>query len=124
MQDRIQINGVWYVREDISEQKDIKVTYSKSCHYENDDYVWEATKLMKDDEISYYPDIDIKFTDKRIKPWKEDYWDNNLWMVAVMNDDPDAIKEVRESESMCEQGIKEFKLFLKKLEENFWLKTS
>jgi len=60
MQDRIQINGVWYVREDISkeEEKDIEVTYSMSCHYENDDYVWEATRLMKDDEISYYPDID------------------------------------------------------------------
>ena len=121
MQDRIQINGVWYVREDISkeEEKDIEVSYSMSCHYENDDYVWEATRLMKDDEISYYPDIDIKFTDKRTKPWKEEYWDNNTWMVGVMNDDPNAIKEARES--MCEQGIKEFKLFLKKLEENFWL---
>ena len=122
MQDRIQINGVWYVREDISEQKDIEVTYSMNCHYENDDYFWEATRLMKDDEISYYPDIDIKFTDKRTKPWKEEYWDNNTWMVGVMNDDPDAMKDARES--MCEKGIKEFKLFLKKLEENFWLKTS
>ena len=120
MQDRIQINGVWYVREDISEeQKDIEVTYSMSCHYETDDYFWEATRLMKDDEISYYPDIDIKFTDKRNKPWKEEYWDNNTWMVGVMNDDPDAMKDARET--MCEQGIKDFKLFLKKLEENFWL---
>ena len=122
MQDRIQINGVWYVREDISEQKDIEVTYSMNCHYETDDYFWEATRLMKDDEISYYPDIDIKFTDKRTKPWKEEYWDNNTWMVGVMNDDPDAMKDAREG--MCEQGIKDFKLFLKKLEENFWLKTS
>jgi len=124
MQDRIQINGVWYVREDISkeEEKDIQVYYAMTCTYENNDYCWEATRLLKDDGISYYPDIDIKFIDKRIKPWKEDHWDSNLWMVGVMNDDPDAMKDARES--MCEQGIKEFKLFLKKLEENFWLKTS
>jgi hypothetical protein len=121
MENRIQINGVWYVREDISkeEQEDIEVTYSMSCHYETKDYFWEATRLLKEDGISYYPDIDIKFTDKRNKPWKEDHWDGNAWMVAVMNNDPDAMKEARES--MCEQGIKEFKLFLNKLEENFWL---
>ena len=122
MENRIQINGVWYVREDISEQKDIEVKYSMSCHYENDDYVWEATRLMKDDEISYYPDIDIKFTDKRNKPWKEEYWDNNTWMVGVINDDPDAMKDARES--MCPSGVKTFQLFLNKLKENFWLKTS
>jgi hypothetical protein len=122
MQDRIQINGVWYVREDISQQEDIEVTYSMSCHYETKDYFWEATRLLEDDGLAYYPDIDIKFTDKRTKPWKEDHWDSNLWMIGVMNNDPDSMKDARES--MCEQGIKEFKLFLKKLEEEGWLKTS
>ena len=124
MENRIQINGVLYVREDISQQeeKDIQVYYAKTCTHENDDYCWEATKLMKDDGISYYPDIDIKFTDKRIKPWKEEHWDNNTWMVGVMNNDPDSMEDARES--MCDEGVKTFKLFLKKLEEEEWLKTS
>ena len=125
MQDRIQINDVWYVREDIAnnqEVEDFELSFSSSAMYETKDYCWEATRLMKDDGISYYPDIDIKFTDKRIKPWKEDHWDNNTWMVGVMNNDPDSIEHAREC--MCGKGIKTFKLFLKKLEENFWLKTS
>ena len=122
MENRIQINGVWYVREDISQQEDIEVTYSMSCHYEDDDYFWEATRLMKENEISYYPDIDIKFTDKRTKPWKEDHWDSNPWMISVMNNDPEALKDARES--MCDEGVKTFQLFLNKLKEEEWLKTS
>jgi len=118
-QNRIQINGMWYIREDLSENKDIEVSYSMSCLYESDDYCWEATRLMKDDEVSYYPGIDIKFTDKREKPWKEEHWDGNGWMVAVMKNGPDAVKSARES--MCEQGVKDFKLFLNKLKEIKWL---
>jgi hypothetical protein len=124
MENRIQVNGVWYVREDISEQekKDIEVTYAMTCTYENDKYCWEAKRLMEDDGISYYSDIDIKFTDKREKPWKEEHWDNNEWMINVMNNESNAIEDAEES--MCREGIKEFRFFLKKLEANSWLETS
>jgi len=122
MQDRIEINGVWYIREDLSNNRkeNIEVTYSMSCHYEDDDYFWEATRLLKEDGITYYPDIDIKFTDKRTKPWKEDHWDSNPWMISVMNNDPEALKDAREC--MCPSGVKTFQLFLNKLKEEGWLK--
>jgi len=122
MQDRIEINGVWYIREDLSnnQKENIEVTYSMSCQYEDDDYFWEATRLLKEDGITYYPDIDIKFTDKRTKPWKEDHWDSNPWMISVMNNDPEALKDAREC--MCPSGVKTFQLFLNKLKEEGWLK--
>ena len=124
MQDRIEINGVWYVREDLSnkeEEKDIEIHYSVEASYEDDKYCFVASRLSKNEELtSFYEDIDIKFTDKRIKPWKEDYWDNNLWMRNVLNNDSEALKELKED--MCNDGIRTFKMFLKKLKENDWLK--
>lgn len=119
---RIEINGVWYVREDVVDKQveDFELVFSLQAMYEDDKYCWEATRLMKDDRNSYYPDIDIKFTDKRVKPWKEEYWDGNGWLNNVLTNDSDAIKGAKES--MCDNGIKTFKIFLNKLKEEGWLK--
>ena len=123
MQDRIEINGVWYIREDLAntQEEDLELSFSLQAMYENDKYCWEATRLYKENsQTDFYDDIDIKFTDKKIKPWKEEHWDNNSWMKGVMNNDPESLKEARES--MCEDGIKTFKLFLNKLQEEGFLK--
>ena len=61
--DKIQIDDVWYIREDQSEKK-LDVTNFIGCVYENDEYAWEATKIYKDDDKTFYPDVSIKFTDK------------------------------------------------------------
>jgi hypothetical protein len=122
MQDRIEINGVWYIREDLADkQEEVELSFSLEAMYENDKYCWEATRLYKENsQTDFYDDIDIKFSDKREKPWKEEHWDNNSWMKGVMNNDPESLKDARES--MCEDGIKSFKLFLNKLQEEGWLK--
>jgi hypothetical protein len=124
MQDRIEINGVWYVREDLSntQEEDFELSFSLHALYENDNYCWEATRLYKDDIPKYFYDdlIDIKFTDKRVKPWKEDHWDNNFWMKGVLDNDPESLKDARES--MCPSGVKTFQLFLNKLKEQGWTK--
>ena len=82
MEDRIQINGVWYIREDlqqdIEEDVELDTTDFEGCAYENRDYCWEATRIQRTGG-DFYEDIDIKFTDKRNKPWVEDHWDNNNW---------------------------------------------
>lgn len=123
MQDRIEINGVWYIREDLAnnqEVEDFELSFALQAMYEDDKYVWEATRLYKDNsQTSFYEDIDIKFTDKRVKPWKEDHWDSNEWMKGVMNNDPESMTDAKES--MCDDGVKTFKLFLNKLEEEGWL---
>jgi hypothetical protein len=123
MQDRIEINGVWYIREDLANNQveDFELSFSLQAMHEDDNYVWEATRICKDYSTTlFYEDIDIKFTDKRVKPWKEDDWDNNFWMKGVMNNDLEAMTDAKES--MCDNGIKTFRVFLNKLKEEGWLK--
>jgi hypothetical protein len=124
MMDRIQINGVWYVREDLNqvleEEREMDLTFSQICTYETDEYCWEAMRIYKD-EKTFFPDIDIKFTDKTDpKPWREEHWDNNAWMKGVLNEDPESIFEAKNS--MNDKGISDFREFLKKLVEHEWLK--
>ena len=123
MQDRIEINGVWYVREDISNNQveDLELIFSLQAMYENDKYCWEAIRSYKENsQTHFYEDIDIKFTDKRDKPFKEDHWDNNSWFKGVLDNDPESLKDARES--MCPSGVKTFQLFLNKLKERGWTK--
>lgn len=124
MKDRIKIDGVWYVREDISEKvskpkKEISLTEFCGMVYENEDYCWEATRLYKDDK-TFYEGIDIKFTDKRKeKPWFEDHWDNNEWFKGLLKRNPDSLNFA--NEVMDEEGVEEFIELLKVLEKKNWL---
>ena len=80
--------------------------------YESDLYCFEVTRLKNDD------DIYIEFTDKRKKPWKEEYWDNNCWMIGILEDNPESLKEI----DLCEQGMKELKYLFQDLVNIGWLK--
>ena len=122
MEDRIQVNGVWYVREqeDTAPEVKIDIIRSEARTIESDKYCFEAIRLeRKDAPGTYFEDIDIKFTDKREKPWKEDYWDNNAWIRGVLMNDPESLENLRES--VCLQGQAEFKTFLKELKEEGWI---
>lgn len=117
MENRIQINGVWYVKEE-EKQPDIdkkNIIYFKGAVLENEDYAWKATKIQKDDG-SFYDGLDIEFIDKRKKPWKEEHWDNDNWFKGILDNNPDSMKEAKES--MDDEGIKVFKAFLNKLVED------
>ena len=89
MENKIEINDVWYVREDIIndslthlEKEEVDVTFTEKCCYETDKYSFVASRIRRGGSSSgeFYPDITIKFTDKRsanIDTWKEEFWDNN-----------------------------------------------
>lgn len=122
MEDRIQVNGVWYVREqeDTTPEVEINIMRSEARSIESDKYFFEAIRLERSDAPgTYFEDIDIKFTDKRERPWKEDYWDNNAWFRGVLINDPESMKHLRES--VCLQGEAEFKAFLKELKQEGWI---
>jgi len=122
MEDRIQVNGVWYVREqeEQSPEVEINIMRSEARSIESDKYFFEAIRLERPDAPgTYFGDIDIKFTDKRERPWKEDFWDNNAWFRGVLINDPESIKYLRES--VCLQGEAEFKAFLKELKQEGWI---
>jgi len=96
--DRIEVNGFWYVKEELVPKKHIEIdpTHAESYVVENDDFCFEASRIFKEDG-SFYDDCSIQCTDKRFenrKDWTVDYWDNNCWMNNVLNNDPDSWKEL------------------------------
>lgn len=129
MEDRILINGVWYVRESDSNQsedqdEEFEITWTKNCLFENQNYYWEASRMIDEyDDYVYDNKIDfcIKFTDKTTKPWKTDIWDNPTWVLGVYGGNPESMKEAMKD--MDEQGIKDFRKFIKFLIEKEWLST-
>jgi hypothetical protein len=122
IKDRVQIDGVWYRREaEAQEEREPQLTFAQTCTYETDEYCWEAVRLQRDEAVEkgYYPGIDIKFTDKTEKPWTEEYWDNNVWMRGVLQDDPESMKEA--VYNMNARGVQDFRAFLRRLVEIGWL---
>ena len=131
MENRIEINGVWYVREDAIddpldylEDEEMNLTFSEECCYETDKYCFVASRIRKDGGDEFYPDISITFTDKRRgdrDTWKEEYWDNNNWFKGIIEEDPESIKSLNEETELCSQGKRQFKEFLNRLVEEKWL---
>ena len=122
MEDRIQINGAWYVLEQQEQLPEVKIDIirSEARTIESDKYCFEAIRLERRDAPgTYFDGLDIKFTDKREKPWKKDYWDNDAWLRGVLINDPESLGHLKES--VCSQGEAEFKMFLKELKQEGWL---
>ena len=131
MENRIEINGVWYVREDAItdpldylEAEEMELTFSEQCCYETDKYCFVASRMRKDGGDEFYPDITITFTDKRSgnrDTWKEEYWDNNNWFKGILEGKAESIVTLDEETDICPQGKRQFKGFLNRLVEEGWL---
>jgi len=136
MNDRIEINGVWYVREDtinnpsdslVLAEEEMNLTFSEECCYETDKYCFVASRIRKDtfrENDEFYPDISITFTDKRIgdrDTWKEEYWDNNNWFKGILEGNPESVKSLDEETELCKEGKRQFKGFLNRLVEEGWI---
>lgn len=122
MKERIEIDGVWYIREDVTEEVNITdsdIVKFIGISYETIEYSFEATRLTNEKTGEHYSDIDIKFTDKRVKPWKEELWDNNSWFKGILEDNPDSIPALEKS--LGRLGQKQFKAFLKYLQQKEWI---
>jgi hypothetical protein len=123
--DRIQIDGVWYVKEEPTQNKieieDHQLTQCQTIVYGTDDYCWEASRIYNDDGVTFYDGVDITFIDKKgnRKEWKKDYWDNDNWFREVYENDEESLETARES--MNENGIAHFQAFIGKLIEKGWL---
>jgi hypothetical protein len=127
MEDRIQINGVWYKREEDSVEETESTFWDVTDYIgkvaESKLYVFKAERIYRDGINSELYSVSIEFTDKRFTDnralWKTELWDNPTWMRGVLNNSPDALEDLRDS--VCEQGEKEFKEFLRMLQEEGWL---
>jgi len=116
--DRIQINGIWYIKEDHQESIQLDPTNYHGCVVENDEFCIEAMKLYDEDGDRYYDSLDIKFVDKRQKPWKEDNWDYTPWMNGVLDNNTESLNELP---YIGPKGVKYLQAFLKHLKDKEWL---
>lgn len=131
MEDRIEINGVWYIKEDVATSKFEKVTISElepgikydGFVFESNLYAFDCTRIY-DEDGNLYKDgnVCIKFTDKSvvnaIKEYQE-HWDNVDWMNGIIENEVEAIEEAMES--LCPQGFVELKEVLSVLRVAAWL---
>lgn len=124
MENRIKVNGEWYVKESTTEIHpiEIELTHFEGCVYENGTYCFEVTRLYRDyDANEFYSDsIDVKFTDKRTTPWTIDHWDSVDWLRGIFDNDRRSIDEALEV--MDENGVKELKALVGELIEKGWIK--
>jgi hypothetical protein len=126
MEERIQVNGVWYVRETPeTEIEDKEITVSMERIWESSEWCFIATVIMKDDAETlddHYPDPYIKITDKRSddrEDWVEDEIDNPLFMWNVLEGESNSIAIA--NEMFDKQGLEEFRAFLLHLIKVGWL---
>ena len=106
MKDRIEINGVWYVKEDtIQESKsdgivefDVEGFQYQGVVWEFDDFCFDVTRSVPDGENERFNTPMIKVTIKKghRKDWKEDTIDNDRFMKGVFNNEPESIETVEE----------------------------
>lgn len=132
MNARIEINGIWYVREDTINDllchlgdEEMNPTFSEECCYETSKYCFVASRIRKaGPDTEFYSDISIKFTDKRSgdrDTWREEYWDNNNWLKGILEGNPESVKSLDDEIGLCKEGKKQFKGFLNRLVEEGWI---
>lgn len=111
--ERIQIDGVWYVKE---YSTPVDYTEFRGCIYETLTYSWEAQVLV-DRNGDARGDCWVEFVDK--KNHIDDVWDNPEFFINLYNRDPKAIKLAQEC--MNDQGVKDFTAFIKVLIDKGWI---
>ena len=135
MEDRIQVNGVWYVKEttkpisDIVSMIDIAefdVTQSLHRIWEDSEYAFEAKILLAPDGIALedtWGDCWLTITEKvgdTNDSWIEHSIDNPTWMLGVYEGDDLSMREAKKM--MTPNGIAKFRGFLHLLIKQGWLK--
>ena len=129
MEDRIQVNGIWYVRETDPtpeiEIEDREITFCMERVWESSDWCFVAKVIMQDEAETlddHYPDPFIDITDKRPadrKDWIEDHTDNPNFMWGVLEGNPESIDDALDMFDTI--GLEEFKAFLRYLIKIGWL---
>jgi hypothetical protein len=133
--DRIQIDGVWYVKEttkpytaypiEMTNIDEFDVTRSLGRIWENDDWAFEAKILLAPDGTALedtWGDCWIQITEKLDDhdAWVEHDIDNPRWMLGVYEGDPESMEEA--DRMMTPEGIALFRGFIHLLIKNGWLK--
>jgi hypothetical protein len=107
---RVEINGVWYVREDLTpvensikgfkfidnqEYMERNVAHVETISYEDDDYLLELDGLVRQgDKLAM---ISLKIEDKNNV--EQEYWDNESFLKGLVELEQDSIEGALDDES-------------------------
>lgn len=125
VEERIQINNVWYVREDLLSKKEhieLNPTHFEGYVVENDEFCFEAHRLFQDDGTPYTNCVSIECTDKRFedqKDWKVEYWDNTEWMRGILQNEIESWVDLPDMGK--NENIEFLQAFLQYLTDKGWL---
>lgn len=128
MKDRIEINGVWYVKEELkipTGEPTYDIVNSLECLYESKDFCFEATVLLKDEAETvneYSSFVSIEVTDKRKPKEKRETYDidNPQWVLDTLKDNTEATLDFNNVFN-SPQGLKEYREFIEIIKEKGWL---
>jgi hypothetical protein len=115
MEERIQINGTWYVKEQpdaVAPKKEIEVYEYKGLVYEDSRFCFDVTFDTVDNGKLY----SIKVSDKRVKPWKEETWDSRLFLHGCLERNLDSLLSLRGESGFSDDDVENFVAFLKEIE--------
>jgi len=126
MEERIQINGVWYVKEQPGakpEPHSVDVIHTQSIVYEDLDYCFKATITIDPETgqpLYNYIGMDVKVTDKTNgRDWTTEYWDSESFFRGCYERNPESIETLKES--LNDAGVENFIAFLQHTADNGWL---
>ena len=120
MEDRIQINGTWYVKEQpdpVVKERQVKVFEYKCLMYEDQRFHFEATIDLAD---SGKLDL-IQVTNKQVNPWKDETWDHLGFFRRCLERDPDSLATLRGDKGFSDDDVENFIAFLKEIQKRGWL---
>ena len=117
MEERIEVNGVWYVREK-TPQKELSVSSYESMIFENDLFKVEASRMIDPFGIPT-DDVAIEYTTK-VEPYTKERWDNVHWMIGVYRDSPTSVKQLYPL--MGEERIKQIQFIIGTLMDKGWIR--
>jgi len=121
MENRIKINGAWYVKEENTTpfhdlKQDIYIT--ETCWYENDKLLLEAVRYPPT-TLNYIKITSKIFQDSDYGYSSEDYWTDIGFIRKLYNGDPDAIHVSNVKYSKAETLI--IRSFIHELVNNKWI---
>jgi hypothetical protein len=129
MKERIQINGIWYVKENTIPEVEIdpkEITNTLGCTWESSNWAFVAAVILRDeaeDLLDIYSNgVTIDITDKRNKDrdlWVQHDCDNTNWLLGILEGNDESMSDAEEM--FDEQGIAEFKGFIRYLITKGWI---
>lgn len=94
MEDRIEINGVWYVREEHIEEKEdftFEIIESREIMIETESFIMEGV-VLEDNGKTSMPSIDIKYKNGM----EGECWDREKFLVGLAQCDRESLHKIRD----------------------------